>query len=233
MVGPDGTQELLQSALTCLVPITSALIGGGAAWLAQEYRVRKAQAEARIDKLTSAYNKKYFTEEMDKELSRADRLIQQTGLIFIDLDEFKKINDTYGHSAGDLMLQCAADLIRRNLRDYDLFGRWGGDELVALMPETKPQEAMIVAQRIHNDSHKKLVKGQKYIFQKFDERNKTWVPYRTVTLPASLTFSMGLATAPRGIDPDRFLKLADNELYRAKNAGRDCFAAPGLTPKKI
>lgn len=100
------------------------------------------------DHLTGLFNRRYLIEALDKELQRARRKDDMLALIMIDLDHFKRINDTYGHLQGDVVLQKVALQLQKELRSYDVAARYGGEEFVAILPDTNLKEAFMVADRI-------------------------------------------------------------------------------------
>ena len=100
------------------------------------------------DSLTGLYNRQFFTEVAEKEIARARRHKRPLALAFFDIDNFKRINDTRGHQAGDELLQQIAGAILENCRNSDLAARWGGDEFVILLPETSQAGAQLLADRI-------------------------------------------------------------------------------------
>jgi diguanylate cyclase (GGDEF)-like protein/PAS domain S-box-containing protein len=109
---------------------------------------RELERQARIDFLTGLYNRRHFIDLAKQELIRLSRYGGELSLILFDIDYFKLINDTYGHNVGDLVLQKIAHLSRENLREIDIIGRIGGEEFVALLPQTNPQQAFQAAERL-------------------------------------------------------------------------------------
>jgi diguanylate cyclase (GGDEF)-like protein len=101
------------------------------------------------DSLTGALNRKTFIKAANCELVRAERKNRPATLVFIDLDNFKRLNDKRGHKAGDLLLKSFSQLIMKSIRPYDLFSRWGGDEFVLFFPETTVGEAKQIVGRIY------------------------------------------------------------------------------------
>jgi len=157
------------------------------------------------DDLTGAYNKKYLLDQLGKEFRFALRHRTPLSFVMIDIDNFKKVNDTYGHLIGDRILRQMANLLRREQRAVDIVARYGGEEFVILLPETGVTGARIFAERIL-----RRVAGNE-----FGEPGH----------PVHLTTSIGVATYPddRIDDGDGMLRLADENLYKAKNAGRNRF----------
>jgi len=114
----------------------------------------------RIDGLTQVFNRKHWEECLDKEFSRARRYDHGLALIMFDLDHFKRLNDTYGHQCGDAVLIETAQLIKSLLRLCDQFGRYGGEEFAAILPETDLAGALDVAERIRHEVEKMVIKFQ-------------------------------------------------------------------------
>jgi len=151
-----------------------------------------------IDDLTQIYNRTYFEEQFSKEISRYRRDMRVLSLIFMDIDKFKDLNDNYGHQVGDEVLKELTTLIGNNIRDIDIFARWGGEEFAIMQPNTSLQNSIKVAEHL-----RKIIKD--YKFCKI----------------INVTCSFGVATF-RDIDTqDSLMKRADKALYRAKNGGRD------------
>ena len=158
------------------------------------------------DFLTKLYNRRYFMQRSDEECKRASRSHQPLTLLMLDIDHFKKVNDTYGHEAGDLALQHVAEILRSSLREIDILGRMGGEEFAVLMPNTTLEDAVLLAERIR--------------------LSITNTVFDTSAQALTLTVSIGaeIFTAEMsGID--ELLRNADVALYRAKNSGRNCVVA--------
>jgi diguanylate cyclase (GGDEF)-like protein/PAS domain S-box-containing protein len=155
------------------------------------------------DALTGLYNRHYLEEALSRELYRQERNGQPLSIIMMDLDHLKKINDFYGHAAGDAVLRELGKLIRRSIRVSDMPCRYGGDEFVLVMPETSIETALHRAQVI--SSH-------------FRHLN---IPYGTQTL-GDFSISAGIAcTSIHGHTAQDLMNAADHALYKAKQAGRD------------
>jgi len=110
--------------------------------------IRQLRFLADIDSLTGFYNRRKIEEVLHSEMERAKRYGHPLSVMFIDIDNFKQINDTYGHRKGDEVLRKVADLIRREIRRTDFVGRFGGEEFMVVLPETEPEKAVRVAERI-------------------------------------------------------------------------------------
>ncbi len=154
------------------------------------------------DGLTGAYNRRFLETQLCKEMERAKRYKRPISVLMLDIDHFKKVNDTYGHQCGDLVLKTISSVVQSCIRKTDFFARYGGEEFCCILPETKPESAVILAERIRKGISKKVVKCKKE--------------------PIKVTVSLGVAGATEIIDsPDRLLKKADDALYKAKETGRN------------
>lgn len=163
----------------------------------------KAELEARTDHLTGILNRRRFFELAERERARAVRYQRPLSMLMIDADYFKNVNDTWGHSAGDQVLQEMARRIRSELRDVDIFGRLGGEEFAVLLVEVDAEGARDVAQRL------RAVVARAYALQQDDASTE-------------LTISVGLASLNgREVGIEQLLREADEALYQAKRAGRD------------
>ncbi len=171
---------------------------------------------AHHDYLTGLPNRALFVEQMGQALALAKRYQRRLGLLFLDLDGFKAINDRYGHRTGDLLLQQVAERLRANLRASDAVCRQGGDEFVALVPEC-PQAA--------NLEHLAQTLGT--VIAR---------PYEVLGVSLTLSASIGMALYPEhGEDVDALLHSADTAMYQAKKAGRHqaCFAEPMAAAPRV
>ncbi|MFQ5615004.1 MAG: GAF domain-containing protein [Anaerolineales bacterium] len=158
---------------------------------------------ATIDELTGIYNRRHFFELGEVEFERARRYQHPLSAIMLDIDHFKKINDTYRHASGDQVLRSLARICLESIRKVDILGRYGGEEFTILLPETPLPKACEVAERL-----RKIV-GETSILINGGE--------------LSITVSLGVATTTKENIPDlaSLLDLADTALYRAKNLGRN------------
>lgn len=157
---------------------------------------------ATLDGLTGIFNRRHFMELAQREFSRSRRYGLRLSLLMIDADHFKKINDTHGHSAGDMVLRALARKAGAILRDVDVFARFGGEEFAALLPETDLEEARVVAERL---------------CMHLAER-----PVVADEVELRLTVSVGVAEMEEHIASlDELIKAADEALYLAKERGRN------------
>lgn len=158
---------------------------------------------ATTDGLTGLFNRSYFNRKLAEEFERAERYRTPLSLILIDVDHFKSVNDTYGHQAGDAYLRAISALIRDLVRTVDTAARFGGEELVIILPHTDEKNARILAERLREKAARLQV---------------THAGHRICR-----TISVGVATLGhhRQISMHEFLKIADSALYRAKEEGRN------------
>lgn len=155
------------------------------------------------DPLTGQLNRRAFLESFEREWKRAKRYQSDLALLMFDLDDFKRINDVYGHDAGDRVICHFAETARSMLRDIDIFGRWGGEEFIAALPHADIRSARSVAERIREN----------FSSQVFVEDGSE---------PFSATVSIGVADIGKGgIAHNQMVKFADIALYEAKGAGRN------------
>lgn len=174
------------------------------------------------DPLTRLYNRRFLMETLEREMHRAQRKMACLSLVMLDIDHFKRINDTYGHHNGDQVLVTTAELIQSGLRCYDVVARYGGEEFVLVLPETPDAGALLVAERLR-ESVQAL---------RFPPPMESLV----------VTVSLGVATFPSALvdSVDSLLRQADDALYRAKHNGRnrvetqaDSACKSNLTIKKL
>jgi diguanylate cyclase (GGDEF)-like protein/putative nucleotidyltransferase with HDIG domain len=181
--------------------------------------VPQLQEEARVDPKTGLFNARHFAEALNEELMRAERFERPLSLVMADLDLLRDINNTYGHLAGDAVLQGLAEVFREELRHYDVPARFGGEEFAILLPETPPEQAFEIAERI-----RRAVAGRTFDVETSSE-------------PIRATVSIGVAGFPRdGADANELIHQADLAVYRAKLQGRnrvlDASSEPLLMPEK-
>ncbi len=158
-----------------------------------------------MDPVTNIYNKRYFTERLKQEFSLAKRNKTGLSLIMIDLDFFKKINDTYGHLAGDFILGKLSEVFSSITRDEDIVARYGGEEFVAILPRSSEEGAVMCAERIRE----KIAQ----------------TPFMFEGEEINITVSIGIATLDENNffgSYEDFIEAADNCLYRSKKSGRNC-----------
>jgi diguanylate cyclase (GGDEF)-like protein len=165
---------------------------------------RKLQVLSSTDDLTGAYNRRYFIQFLDHEFKRAQRSGLTFSLAILDMDNFKEINDQWGHLAGDGFLREMTRTFRAHIRQADIFARYGGDEFIILFPQTDQQGVHHWADRLYAECAKKLIHFENVEIQPL--------------------FSIGAAAFERKMKhPDDLLKRADIALYQAKRSGGNKF----------
>ena len=158
------------------------------------------------DALTGLYNRWFVMEKIDSEINRALRHGSPMSLLMLDIDHFKRINDTWGHSAGDQVLQAIGQLLRDSCRVYDVPGRYGGEEFCIVLPETKPGNTSVVAERIR----RRL------------EATELACGDGSVVVTASIGIAgMEAADSAEILSPAALVDRADRALYSAKSRGRN------------
>ena len=172
----------------------------------------KLQKLASTDTLTLLYNRRYFEQVLKREVDRRNRYKLALSVVMIDIDHFKEINDTYGHEAGDKALRRVASVITESARTTDIIARFGGEEFVAVLPETEPESAAVFAERTRATL----------------EAEEFSIDGHEIKLTMSLGVS-GITASGDFADPETMIKIADKALYAAKNGGRNRFVrAPDI-----
>ena len=172
---------------------------------------RRLQEVALMDPLTGCPNRRFFTDRIAQEWAAAVRSARPLSCLMLDIDNFKVINDTYGHDVGDSVLRQVAASIRSALRGHDLVARTGGDEFIVLCPDTTIEAAMVCAERVRSGVEDAQVLSG--------------------LLHLKVTISVGVASRDQSVvDADSLLKRADQGLYIAKQGGRNQTAAVQLKP---
>jgi diguanylate cyclase (GGDEF)-like protein len=159
-----------------------------------------AELRAGTDALTGLPNQRASHETLQRMVAQSARTLQPLSVLLLDLDHFKKVNDVFGHAAGDNVLAAVGVTLRSSVREADFCGRFGGEEFIALLPDTGLAEAGVVAEKLR-------------------------AVIETIQVPAvqrDITISVGVATSPdHGVDVEVVTRLADRALYAAKAAGRN------------
>ncbi|MCM8811670.1 MAG: GGDEF domain-containing protein [Candidatus Omnitrophica bacterium] len=163
---------------------------------------KQIQRLAIHDSLTGLMVRRHFMERLEEEVARSKRLSKELAFLMIDLDEFKKVNDTYGHLVGDVVLREVAERLQKSVREVDLVGRYGGEEFGVVLPETDMPMGAQVAERIRQTVEQTPIPA-------YDERIRM-----TVSVGVSV-----LGTANGEIV--KLIEMADEALYKAKNSGRN------------
>jgi diguanylate cyclase (GGDEF)-like protein len=185
--------------------------------LALETANQRLKRLVAVDALTGIANRRHFDRALERELRRARRENLPLSLVFLDLDEFKRFNDTYGHARGDEVLRLVARTLDETFRrGGDLVARYGGEEFAVILPGVDSRRAELYAERL---------------------RRRIWrlsLPYQASQAADRVTISGGVATAHPGllVTPDDLLYAADKALYRAKCLGRNRIASGSVVPKE-
>jgi len=164
--------------------------------------LKQVEIMAITDPLTGLYNRRYAASMLEKEFAQALRYETSLACLMLDIDHFKNINDAFGHQAGDSVLKETAEIIKSSLREADTAARWGGEEFVVLLPQTKKEDSLQPASKI-------LAAISAHKFKDMPNRK--------------ITVSIGIANAmARSIDTaDKLMQAADSALYEAKKKGRN------------
>lgn len=167
-------------------------------------QMKAIEQQAIIDALTGLYNQNYLAGALMRELRRSQRYNLKLSCLMIDVDNFKTINDTYGHVAGDEVLRVVGRILQTTLRGYDFAVRYGGDEFLIILAQNNPSGAALLAERV-----REMVMRHSFFPQQAP--------------PAVITVSIGVASLPgQSIQsPTNFIELADQALYQAKQQGKN------------
>jgi len=184
--------------------------------LANAVRIDEAERLSQTDDLTKLHNARYLRQFLLNEIRRARRYGSSVSALFLDLDDFKRVNDAHGHLVGSHVLMEMAGVILSSIRDTDAVARYGGDEFVIVLPDTHIDLAGLVAERIREKIADHLFNGGR-------------------NLKLSLTASFGVATFPEhASSPQQLIAAADTAMYEAKAANKNCIRfATGVTPRKM
>lgn len=162
----------------------------------------KLEFLANHDELTELWNRRKLIQELEKEWQRFKRSNEKLSLLLMDIDHFKRINDTYGHLAGDAALKHFANLLKKQCRPYDIPGRYGGEEFILALPETDLDQATLVGNRLREQLAQHPLKFEEY--------------------QIDLTVSIGVAEVAQDCSElQELITRADNAMYKAKRNGRD------------
>jgi diguanylate cyclase (GGDEF)-like protein len=200
IVKEENYMQMIDEARTELISLSSNFLSD---LMEQKKKIEELNQKVVHDSMTGLKNYHYFIGSLEKEINRSLRYDMPLSLIFSDIDHFKKVNDTYGHLAGDHVLRSMADCLKSGLRDSDTVARYGGEEFGVILPETDLAGARIVAERM-----RKQVEQQQLEF----EGKKIQV-----------TMSFGIASFSFDEDATKngFIQKADQALYKAKETGRN------------
>lgn len=177
----------------------------GALEAERERLIKELRSQAETDSLTGLYNRRAFQELAQRELRRAQRQQSAAAVIMLDIDHFKRVNDTYGHPTGDAVIRAIAAVLRANLREVDIIGRLGGEEFAAMLVDCHPNQVAELAERL-----RLAVAAME-------------VPFEADILHVTASFGIAVARDDilRATHLDTLIALADKALYRAKAEGRN------------
>ena len=168
-----------------------------------ENKLREANEKLKkmviTDELTGAFNRRFMLEKINNEIQRYTRTKLSFSLIMLDIDHFKLVNDNFGHHIGDLVLKKLVEIVMKRIRKTDILCRWGGEEFVILLPDTKTPNAAVLAEDIRVELSEMVIEGV-----------------------GSVTASFGVSCYSDGDTIDTVIKNADDLMYRAKSEGRNC-----------
>ncbi|MBL8923018.1 MAG: GGDEF domain-containing protein [Myxococcaceae bacterium] len=206
-LGEDEFWELVQSshpfAVNLIVKLAERLRKNNATVSSNIEKRRLYERAAMFDGLTGIHNRRWLDETLHRLVTRHERDQESLCVALIDIDHFKKFNDTHGHDVGDLVLTTVASTLVKNLRPTDLVARFGGEEFVILFPQTTTQEAKLAGDRVRETVAQTLMK----------KPDGAALPH--------VTISMGIAALIHGEKPSDTLKAADLAMYEAKHGGRN------------
>jgi diguanylate cyclase (GGDEF)-like protein len=191
------TQEDAAAISVLMAPVALAL--------GRERVLREAQAYAQaavIDPVSGLFNRRYFQARLEEELHRAIRQLTSVGLLMVDLDGFKSINDRFGHVAGDMVIRDISEILRRSVRIFDVCTRFGGEEFAVMMPGGTAESAGAIAERIR-------------------QRVEAYQRSEPDLVTLRVTASIGVAVSPPGVTARDLIERADRALYHAKRAGKN------------
>lgn len=164
---------------------------------------RQLERLSMTDYLTGLANRRFFMETLQREFERSRRTENPLSLILLDIDHFKKVNDTCGHSGGDVVLTAVAQLLLQHMRPYDLAARYGGEEFAVILAETGPEEARQIAERLR------------------EALEKHPVPWKGDAVFVTASFGFAVTSATESDSVDELIQAADAALYCAKRNGRN------------
>jgi diguanylate cyclase len=204
-------QEAIHFCFTAIVMLAVSLLAARMVALRKHLRLQKEELERTLerirrlatqDELTGLSNRRHMLDLLKAEQSRQQRTAQPMSLALLDLDHFKRVNDKYGHQAGDIVLKGFCDAATSSLRGSDVMSRWGGEEFLLMFPETGLDEAERCVDRM-----REVLAG---------------VSFDSVAPNLKITFSAGVSVCLADESLDAAIDRADHAMYRAKAQGRNC-----------
>ncbi len=180
------------------------IVGSQIASILENIRLlEKLENMAYTDGLTGLFNYRYFIKEFEKELKRAERYHYNVSIVMIDIDDFKKVNDVFGHEVGNMVLKKLSDILSEELRSVDILARYGGEEFIILLPNTEKEGAKILSERLREKVKKRFSEIDAEVFP-------------------SITITLGISSFPEdGNDVYGLIKKADMALYAGKRQGKN------------
>ncbi|MDD4963465.1 MAG: GGDEF domain-containing protein [Gallionella sp.] len=211
--------DLLHKLIADTNPVAANLLRLIIRWLKSNTRriiqdrmyIEELSGYAKIDGLTGLYNRRWLNNALPRLLDQAINSVQPLCLMMIDVDHFKKYNDTHGHLGGDHALIAVGEVLRNTVRPYDFTMRYGGEEFMVILPNTSQDEGVMIAERIRQAIE-----------------NKGIFSASGAMLP-SVTISIGLTVSHATSTPQSLIAAADAQLYRSKESGRNCTRIDALT----
>jgi diguanylate cyclase (GGDEF)-like protein len=199
----EGVLAVQSRTLHTLSPERVRLLESIAAQAAVALQNARLYDMAMVDGLTALFVRRYFDARLDEEIQRSRRFDNEFSIALMDIDDFKQLNDTYGHLVGDRMLRGIADTVRREMRAVDTAARYGGEEFAMILPRTSLLDAYNQAERIRQQIAEFRLDAEGHVL--------------------SVTASFGIASHPDGgaADAEALIRLADRALYRAKRTGKN------------
>jgi diguanylate cyclase (GGDEF)-like protein len=164
--------------------------------------IKDIEKHSNLDHLTGLFNRRYFEQQFNQESIRSKRNRSSLSLILMDIDNFKMINDQYGHNVGDIILTQFSQILSDTTRQIDIVSRWGGEEFVILYPETSSQALLVAAQRLLEE-----------------------INHYTFSHVGQVTASLGAVVLGDDEGFSSVINRADQCLYQAKNKGKNCFVS--------
>lgn len=203
----DGHRVPVHVRVSPLIDPNGTVIGGAELFTdvshaeAIELRIKELEGMALLDNLTQLANRRYIEKELMVRFAEHERVGIPFGILFMDIDHFKKFNDTYGHDVGDHVLKFIADTLTRNSRPFDLVGRWGGEEFLGIMRNVTSTQLEYLGDRL-----RVLVENSYFLQEK---------------VKLNVTLSMGGTLMREGDTSETLIKRADTLLYESKRQGRN------------
>jgi diguanylate cyclase (GGDEF)-like protein/PAS domain S-box-containing protein len=202
----EGIKNKINKFIEAFIPVVSNL------------RLMEINKELSIrDPLTNAYNRRFLDEILEKEFQKAIRYQTKLSIIMLDVDNFKKFNDTYGHRAGDMALQHLSKVVQENIRVSDIFARYGGEEFMIVLPETPKEYAIEIANRVKDTLSSKM-----FYINSLESKDISTLDIDDIYPKYYITASFGVATFDDDAkNLEELIKVADMRLYKAKELGKN------------